>query len=81
MPGRTTSPRASSGRQSGCEHGVGDVPRHPSLEELKEQQSRFAPRRLLEQIDRAEKLLGEIEAEKRYPFEYLFFRITGFRPR
>ena len=55
--------------------------RHPALKELKDQQARFAPReRLLEQIDRAEKLLEEIEAEKRYPFEYLFFRITGFRP-
>jgi RNA polymerase primary sigma factor len=60
---------------------MGGAYRHPALKELKEQQSRFAPReRLLEQIDRAEKLLGEIEPEKRYPFEYLFFRITGFRP-
>ena len=47
----------------------------------KEQQARFAPKeRRLEQIDRAERLLGEIEPEKRYPYEYLVFRITGFRP-
>ncbi len=60
---------------------MGGAYRHPALKELKEQQARFAPReRLLEQIDRAETLLGEIEAGKRYPFEYLFFRITGFRP-
>src|SRR5947208_1995249 len=29
---------------------------------------------------RAEALLAEIAAEKRYPYEYLCFRITGFRP-
>ncbi len=57
------------------------VYRHPALRQLKEQQARFAPReRRLEQIDRAEQLLGEIEPEKRYPYEYLCFRITGFRP-
>ena len=54
--------------------------RHSVLKELKEQQSRFAPReRLIEQINRAETLLTEIEDEKRYPYEYLLFRITGFR--
>ncbi len=60
---------------------MGGTYRHPALKELREQQSHFAPReRLIEQIDRAESLLGEIESGKRYPFEYLFFRITGFRP-
>ena len=55
--------------------------RHPALKQLKEQQSRFAPKdRRLEQIDRAESLLGEIEPKRRYPYEYLCFRITGFRP-
>ena len=57
------------------------VYRHPALRQLKEQQARFAPKeRQLQQIDRAEALLGEIESEKRYPYEYLCFRITGFRP-
>jgi RNA polymerase sigma factor (sigma-70 family) len=60
---------------------MGNSYRHPALKQLKEQQARYAPReRRLEQIDRAEHLLGEIEAEKRYPYEYLCFRITGFRP-
>ena len=55
--------------------------RHPALKQLKEQQARFAPKdRRLEQIDRAEVLLAEIAGEKRYPYEYLCFRITGFRP-
>ncbi len=59
---------------------MGGSYRHPAMKELKEQQSRFAPReRLLEQIDRAEKLIAEIEGEKRYPYAYLLFRITGFR--
>ena len=54
---------------------------HPALKQLKEQQTRFAPReRRLEQIDRAELLLGEIDLGRCYPYEYLCFRITGFRP-
>src|SRR5262249_36141743 len=36
--------------------------------------------RRLEQIDRAEQLLAEIDPARRYPYEYLCFRITGFRP-
>src|SRR5512135_5685 len=60
---------------------MGSNYRHPALKQLKEQQARFAPReRRLEQIDRAEQLLGEIEVHKKYPYEYLCYRITGFRP-
>ena len=60
---------------------MGTAYRHPALKQLKEQQARFAPRdRRLEQLDRAEHLLGEIETERCYPYEYLCFRITGYRP-
>jgi len=60
---------------------MGNAYHHPALRQLKEQQARFAPKdRRLEQISRAEGLLGEIEEAKRYPYEYLCFRITGFRP-
>ncbi len=60
---------------------MGNAYHHPALRQLKEQQARFAPKdRRLEQIARAEGLLGEIEDQKRYPYEYLCFRITGFRP-
>jgi len=60
---------------------MGKIYRHPAMKQLKDQQTRFAPReRRLEQIDRAEQLLTEIEDTKRYPYEYLCFRITGFRP-
>lgn len=55
--------------------------RHPALRQLKEQQTRFAPReRRIEQIDRAERLLDEIQKDKRYPYEWVCFKITGFRP-
>jgi len=54
---------------------------HPAMRQLKDQQTRFAPKeRRLEQVERAEQLLGEIDRDKRYPFDYLCFRITGFRP-
>ena len=60
---------------------MGQIYRHPALKGLKEQQAKYAPReRRLEQIDRAEKLLAEIDVEKKYPWEYLVFRVTGFRP-
>lgn len=60
---------------------MGSTYNHPALKQLKEQQARFAPKeRRLEQIDRAEQLLAEIEPKKSYPYEYLCFRITGFRP-
>jgi len=60
---------------------MGNLYRHPAMKQLKDQQTRYAPRdRRLEQIDRAELLLTEIDGEKRYPYEYVCFRITGYRP-
>ncbi len=60
---------------------MGSAYQHPVLKQLKEQQARFAPReRRVEQIDRAEQLLAEIDPARRYPYEYLCFRITGYRP-
>jgi RNA polymerase sigma factor (sigma-70 family) len=44
-------------------------------------QVRFAPaRQRQKQIDRAEQLLDIIEKDNEYPFEFVCFRITGFRP-
>lgn len=55
--------------------------RHPAIKQLKDQQTRYAPKdRRLEQIERAEQLLGEIDSAKQYPYDYLCFRITGYRP-
>ncbi|HMP79310.1 MAG TPA: sigma-70 family RNA polymerase sigma factor [Pirellulaceae bacterium] len=48
---------------------------------LRDQQTRFAPReKKLEQADRAEALLHTIEPERDYSFEYVCYRVTGFRP-
>jgi RNA polymerase primary sigma factor len=51
------------------------------MKQLRDQQTRYAPReRRLEHVHKAELLLGEIEGARRYPYEYLCYRITGFRP-
>jgi RNA polymerase primary sigma factor len=53
----------------------------PVMRELRDQQVRFAPReKKLEQVNRAEKLLAELEPARTYTYEYLCFRITDFRP-
>ncbi|MEM7784411.1 MAG: DUF3853 family protein, partial [Planctomycetota bacterium] len=52
-----------------------------SIRELRDQQVRYAPRdKKMEQVDCAEKLLRDIELDRDYNFEYVCFRITGFRP-
>ncbi len=53
----------------------------PAIRELRDQQVRFAPRdRKLAQVDRAEKLLDELDSKRTYTYEYLFYRLTDFRP-
>ena len=52
----------------------------PSIRELRDQQVRFAPReKKIEQIDCAENLLRELQTDRNYNYEYVCFRITGFR--
>jgi RNA polymerase primary sigma factor len=52
-----------------------------ALRELRDQQTRFAPReRKLEQVAAAERLLGEIDPQRAYTYEYLCYRITNYRP-
>lgn len=54
--------------------------RHPALRQLKEQQVRFAPvEKRLGQLERIEKLLGELVPDKKYPYQYICFRVTDFR--
>ena len=51
------------------------------VSKLRDQQVRYAPRaKKLEQIDRAERLLGELQPERTYTYEYLCYRLTDFRP-
>ncbi len=53
----------------------------PIIRQLRDQQVRFAPReKKLEQVNRAERLLHEIDPTRVYSYEYLCFRITDFRP-
>lgn len=53
----------------------------PIVKQLCDQQVRFAPReRKVEQVQRAEKLLTEIDPRKTYSYEYVCYRITEFRP-
>lgn len=53
----------------------------PALQMLSEQQVRFAPlSRRREQQIRAERLLSELEQGKTYPYQYVCFRVTEFRP-
>ena len=52
-----------------------------TLKQLRDQQVRYAPRhKKVEQIERAERLIGEIDPRKTYTYEYLCYRITDYRP-
>jgi RNA polymerase primary sigma factor len=53
----------------------------PLIKQLRDQQIRVASRdKKLEHVNRAEKLLAEIDQQREYPYEYLCYRITEFRP-
>jgi RNA polymerase sigma factor (sigma-70 family) len=52
-----------------------------ALKQLTDQQVRFAPPAQRQaQLGRAERLLAEIDAGKSYPYQYVCFRVTDFRP-
>ena len=68
-------------RGAGGKTRMGKAYRHPAMKQLKDQQTRYAPRdRRLEQVEKAELLLGEIEGAKRYPYEYLVLSNYRFSP-
>lgn len=51
------------------------------MKQFTDQQVRFAPaERKLSQLDRAEALLDEIVEGRSYPYQYVCFRITDYRP-
>jgi RNA polymerase primary sigma factor len=55
--------------------------RNPALKQLVDQQVRFVPPpRRLEQLRRAERLLAEILCDKEYPYQYVCYRVTDYRP-
>ncbi|MCA9183016.1 MAG: sigma-70 family RNA polymerase sigma factor [Planctomycetales bacterium] len=51
------------------------------IRELHDHQVRFAPRaKRLEQAERAECLLSELDMAREYPYEFIYFRVTDYRP-
>src|SRR4029077_12875763 len=55
--------------------------KNPAIRQLKEQQVRYAPREIrLEQIEKAEQLLEELDLTQDYRYQDLCLRITAFRP-
>lgn len=55
--------------------------RDAKLKELRDQQTRFAPKaKRVQQADLAEQLLAEVEPDRCYAFDYVCFRITHYRP-
>jgi len=55
--------------------------RHPMMRQLRDQQVRFAPReKKIEQVNRAEQLLAEIDLDATYTYEHLCYCITGYAP-
>src|SRR5262249_13370817 len=53
----------------------------PSLAQLTDQQARFAPpQKRQEQLERARKLLADVEPGKAYPYQFIVFRVTEYRP-
>jgi RNA polymerase primary sigma factor/RNA polymerase sigma factor len=55
--------------------------RNPLIKQLRDQQVRVTSRdKKLEHVNRAEKLLAEVEPSRSYPYDYLCYRITEYRP-
>ncbi|MEN6451324.1 MAG: sigma-70 family RNA polymerase sigma factor [Thermoguttaceae bacterium] len=54
---------------------------NPAIRQLRDQQVRFAPReKRIEQAAQAERLLRELDPARAYPYEYICYRITNYRP-
>src|SRR5262249_26976427 len=55
--------------------------KQPALKQLADQQVRFAPpARRQEQAARARKLLAELDPARQYPYQFVCFRVTDYRP-
>ncbi len=54
--------------------------KNAALKEFSDQQRFVPPIRRLEHISRAERLLAEVDQGKDYPYQYVVFRLTGYRP-
>ena len=55
--------------------------KNPAIRQLRDQQVRFTPReKRIEQVAQAEKLLSELDPSRIYPYAYICFRVTNYRP-
>jgi len=54
---------------------------HPELAELAKQIGYLAKDTRLKQLHRAERLICLIDPEKSYPYEFICYQVTGYRPR
>jgi RNA polymerase primary sigma factor/RNA polymerase sigma factor len=55
--------------------------RNPLIKQLRDQQIKLAPRdKRIEQARRTEQLLAELDPGQRYSYEYIWFRVTDYRP-
>ncbi len=55
--------------------------KNPALKQLTDQQVRFVPpAKRLVQLAQAEHLLAEIDPDRTYPYQYVCFRVTDYRP-
>jgi RNA polymerase primary sigma factor/RNA polymerase sigma factor len=55
--------------------------RNPLIKQLRDQQLKLAPReKRIEQARRTEQLLAELDPGQRYSYEYIWFRVTDYRP-
>jgi RNA polymerase primary sigma factor/RNA polymerase sigma factor len=55
--------------------------KHAAIRRLRDQLVRYAPReKKLEQVNAAERLITEVQPDKSYPYEYVCYRTTGYRP-
>jgi len=75
MEWNSASPQAGKGYDS-----MHQEYRVSLIRELRDQQVKFAPRsKRLEQAERAERLLCELDLTREYPFDFIYFRVTDFR--
>ncbi|QDU58881.1 sigma-70 family RNA polymerase sigma factor [Aeoliella mucimassa] len=52
-----------------------------AIRRLRDQQVRYAPRaKRLQQVEAAEHLIADTVADKTYTYEYVCYRVTGYRP-
>jgi RNA polymerase primary sigma factor/RNA polymerase sigma factor len=55
--------------------------RSPLIKQLRDQQIKLAPRdKRIEQTRRTEALLAELDPNQRYSYEYIWYRVTDYRP-